>query len=237
MNKIIISFIAFCGIVAICRHIVSDIKQEERIVVLENLVEELYRRNESYNFISSNDCNEYASAATETTLPTKSAKSNKNIVSPSSENRKNNRRNDTLKFSSPILLELNTIDSATLVKIPGIGAKTASIIINYRNRLGGFYSPYQISEKLTWDGAQEHMNDWCNNWLKADQKLIRKIDINKADFKQILRHPYLNYEQTKAIVNYRDKHKTIKDISFLKMLEEFDQEDINKLEYYLDSGQ
>ena len=76
------------------------------------------------------------------------------------------------------------------------------------------------------------MNDWCSNWLKADQKLIMKIDINKADFKQILRHPYLNYEQTKAIVNYRDKHKTIKDISFLKMLEEFDQEDINKLKYY-----
>lgn len=237
MNKIIISFIAFCGIVAICRHIVSDIKQEERIVVLENLVEELYRRNESYNFISSNDCNEYASSTTITTLSTKTTKSNKNIILPSSENRKNNRRNDTLKFSSPILLELNTIDSATLVKIPGIGAKTASIIINYRNRLGGFYSPYQIAEKLTWDGAQEHMNDWCSKWLKADQKLIMKIDINKADFKQILRHPYLNYEQTKAIVSYRDKHKTIKDISFLKMLEEFDQEDINKLEYYLDFGQ
>ena len=236
MNKIIISFIAFCGSVAICRHIVSDIKQEERIVVLENLVEELYRRNESYNFISSNDCNEHASSTTKTALPTKTAKSNKNIVSPSSENR-NNRRNDTLKFSNPILLELNSIDSATLVKIPGIGAKTASIIINYRNRLGGFYSPYQIAEKLTWDGAQEHMNDWCSKWLKADQKLIMKIDINKADFKQILRHPYLNYEQTKAIVNYRDKHKTIKDISFLKMLEEFDQEDINKLEYYLDFGQ
>lgn len=236
MNKIIISFIAFCGIVAICRHIVSDIKQEERIVVLENLVEDLYRRDESYNYISKNDCKEYVSAATETALPTKSAKSNKNIVSPSSEN-KNNRRYDTLKFSNPILLELNAIDSATLVKIPGIGAKTASIIINYRNKLGGFYSPYQIAEKLTWDGAQEHMNDWCSNWLKADQKLIRKIDINKADFKQILRHPYLNYEQTKAIVSYRDKHKTIKDISFLKMLEEFDQEDINKLEYYLDFGQ
>lgn len=237
MNKIIISFIAFCGIVAICRHIVSDIKQEERIVVLENLVEDLYRRDESYNYISKNDCNEYASSTTKTTLSTKTDKSNKNIILPSSENRKNNRRNDTLKFSNPILLELNAIDSATLVKIPGIGAKTASIIINYRNKLGGFYSPYQISEKLTWDGAQERMNDWCNNWLKSDQKLIRKIDINKADFKQILRHPYLNYEQTKAIVNYRDKHKTIKDISFLKMLEEFDQEDINKLEYYLDFGQ
>ena len=237
MNKIIISFIAFCGIVAICRHIVSDIKQEERIVVLENLVEELYRRNESYNFIISNDCNEHASSTTKTTLSTKTDKSNKNIILPSSENRKNNRRKDTLKFSSPILLELNTIDSATLVKIPGIGAKTASIIINYRSRLGGFYSPYQIAEKLTWDGAQEHMNDWCSNWLKADQKLIRKIDINNADFKQILRHPYLNYEQTKAIVNYRDKHKTIKDINFLKMLEGFDQKDINKLEYYLDFEQ
>lgn len=236
MNKIIISFIAFCGIVAICRHIVSDIKQEERIVVLENLVEDLYRRDESYNYISKNDCKEYVSAATETALPTKTAKSNKNTVSLSSEN-KNNRRYDTLKFSNPILLELNAIDSATLVKIPGIGAKTASIIINYRNRLGGFYSPYQIAEKLTWDGAQEHMNDWCSKWLKADQKLIMKIDINKADFKQILRHPYLNYEQTKAIVSYRDKHKTIKDINFLKMLEGFDQEDINKLEYYLDFEQ
>ena len=42
MNKIIITFITFCLFVLICRHIVSDVKQNERMDVLEQKVENLY---------------------------------------------------------------------------------------------------------------------------------------------------------------------------------------------------
>ena len=134
---------------------------------------------------------------------------------------------------NPIMLELNVADSATLVKVPGIGAKSASMIISYREKLGGFYSPRRILEKLKWDSAKERMDEWQRNWLKADERLIKKIDINKADFKELLKHPYLNYEQTKAIVNYRDKHRHIESIAVFSMFDSFVAEDIERLSYYI----
>jgi DNA uptake protein ComE-like DNA-binding protein len=43
-------------------------------------------------------------------------------------------------------LELNTIDSLELISINGIGPFYASQIINYRNKLGGFYKREQLME-------------------------------------------------------------------------------------------
>ena len=44
------------------------------------------------------------------------------------------------KFPEGIRVELNTADTATLKKIPGIGSYYARRIVDYRNRLGGFVS-------------------------------------------------------------------------------------------------
>ena len=77
------------------------------------------------------------------------------------------------------------------------------------------------------------MDEWCSLWLKADSALVRRINVNKAGFKEILRHPYISYEQTKALVNYRDKHQSIASIEVLYMLEEFSEDDIARLLPYL----
>ena len=212
MNKIIITFITFCLFVLICRHIVSDVKQNERMDVLEQKVENLY-------FASANK--------TEGLDKTKGTDKTDGI------DLQKEKQQETHKFMNPIMLELNVADSATLVKVPGIGAKSASMIISYREKLGGFYSPRQILEKLKWDSAKERMDEWQRNWLKADERLIKKIDINKADFKELLKHPYLNYEQTKAIVNYRDKHRHIESIAVFSMFDSFVAEDIERLSYYI----
>lgn len=94
-------------------------------------------------------------------------------------------------------------------------------------------TPYQIGEKLVWESAQEKMDEWCRLWLKADTGMIRKLNVNSAGFKDILRHPYISYEQTKALVNYRDKHRRISGLGVLNMLEEFDKNDIERLTPYL----
>jgi len=236
MKKSIISFIVFCGIVALSRHIVNDIKQGERISVLENAVSELY-----LEIASNNEKIDTAYTQPESLAEQPRRSENKNpyiynnvrTKERSTESTRITANKDTLKFTNPILLELNTVDSATLVRVPGIGAKSASMIISYRERMGGFYSPYQISERLTWDGANERMEEWCTKWFKADERFIKKLDINNADFKEILRHPYINYEQTKAIVNYRNKHKKIESINVLELFEEFQKEDIERLRHYL----
>lgn len=236
MKKSIISFIVFCGVVALSRHIVNDIKQGERISVLENAVSELY-----LVIASNNEKIDTTYTQPESLVEQTRKRGSKNpyiynnvrTKEHNVEKARKTENKDTLKFTNPILLELNIVDSATLVKVPGIGAKSASIIISYRERLGGFYSPYQLSERLTWDGANERMEEWCTKWFKADERFINKLDINNADFKGILRHPYINYEQTKAIVNYRNKHKRIESINVLELFEEFQKEDIERLRHYL----
>ena len=44
------------------------------------------------------------------------------------------------------MLDLNRADTAELKKIPGIGSGIARLIVNYRQRLGGFYQIEQLQE-------------------------------------------------------------------------------------------
>ena len=47
---------------------------------------------------------------------------------------------------------------------------------------------------------------------------IRKVDVNRADFKTLVHHPYLNYEQVKRIFNQREKRGMIKNWEQLESL-------------------
>ena len=47
---------------------------------------------------------------------------------------------------------------------------------------------------------------------------IRKVDVNRADFKTLVHHPYLSYEQVKRIVNQREKRGMIKNWAQLEAL-------------------
>jgi DNA uptake protein ComE-like DNA-binding protein len=57
--------------------------------------------------------------------------------------------------------------------------------------------------------------------LFVDTVNRNRININKADFKTLLRHPYLNKNQVRAIVNYRKQHgdfKRVEDIERIHLL-------------------
>lgn len=229
MKKYIYTFACFAVAILVSRHVVSDLKQEERIWALEQQIEALGRERVGNGNVKEEFRDGDKTESRQTTA----------FIDRGSRRRGNRTRKatneafDTLKFASPILLDLNIVDSATLTKIPGIGAKSASMIIRYREQLGGYVTPYQIGEKLVWESAQEKMDEWCRLWLKADTGMIRKLNVNSAGFKDILRHPYMSYEQTKALVNYRDKHRRIPGLEVLNMLEEFDENDIERLTPYL----
>ena len=47
-------------------------------------------------------------------------------------------------------------------------------------------------------------------YLVLEQSEIVKINVNQDEFKTLLRHPYLEYEQVKAIVNHRERKGWIK---------------------------
>ncbi|MCX6233558.1 MAG: helix-hairpin-helix domain-containing protein [Bacteroidetes bacterium] len=101
-----------------------------------------------------------------------------------------------------IIVEINSADSATFDKLRGIGPKFAQRIIKYRDLLGGYYCREQLLEVYGMDSARL-MPIWQN--IYADTGLIRKLDINKASFSELLRHPYLEMDVVKAITRHREK--------------------------------
>ncbi len=140
----------------------------------------------------------------------------------------------TGKFQQVVKLELNTVDSATLVRVPGIAEGTARAILSYREKLGGYYSAEQLREKLTWESAQKNLDSWCNEWFWADESLILKFNINALSFKELVHHPYLSYEEVKAIVKWRDRHKKVANIADLKQLGIEDSTKLEKLLHYVE---
>jgi DNA uptake protein ComE-like DNA-binding protein len=101
----------------------------------------------------------------------------------------------------PHSIELNSADSAGLLPLPGIGPVFAGRIISYRELLGGYHHTGQLSEVY---GMRPETIELIDQYLNIDTSLICKIPLNTASFRQLLRHPYLEYDDVKAIVNYRD---------------------------------
>lgn len=139
----------------------------------------------------------------------------------------------TGKFAEPSRFDLNSIDSLTLIRIPGIASRTASVILTYRRRLGGFVHPRQLAECLTWESARERMDEWCAQWFEADTTRLLPLAINRLSFRQLLRHPYLEYRQVQELVRFRDRYKRIPSIRVLELMESFEASDIERLRPYL----
>jgi DNA uptake protein and related DNA-binding proteins len=113
----------------------------------------------------------------------------------------------------PVVVEINTADSAELMRLNGIGASFSRRIVKYRNLLGGFSSKEQLLEVYGMDSAR--LLPILDN-LTVDQQLIKKINLNTVTIKDLSKHPYLDYYVAKAIVNYRDKHGKYKSVEDLK---------------------
>lgn len=106
------------------------------------------------------------------------------------------------------ILDINIADSTALIDLPQIGQVMASRIHRYRNRLGGFVAMNQLFEIK---GMDTERFETIKPYIVLEQSDIIKINVNQDEFKTLLRHPYLEYEQVKAIVNHREKKGFIKD--------------------------
>lgn len=138
------------------------------------------------------------------------------------------------KFTSPGSISLNEKDTAEWKKVPGIGSAYSARIVKYGELLGGYTSINQLKEVYGVD--DELFNNLlffvCND--NIDPESCSKININELEFKEILAHPYINYEQTKVIMNLRRRIGKIESIDQLAMLEEFTTEDIERIMPYIE---
>jgi len=99
------------------------------------------------------------------------------------------------------IIELNSADSSLLESLPGIGPVLSVRAIKYRELLGGFCSVNQMKEVY---GLSEETFLLIEGRIRVDTLKIRKIDVNKADYGQLLRHPYLEKYDVTAILKYRE---------------------------------
>ncbi|MBI1287599.1 MAG: hypothetical protein GC178_08485 [Flavobacteriales bacterium] len=130
----------------------------------------------------------------------------------------------------PIVVELNSADSTELVKLKGIGPSYSKRIIKYRDMLGGYVSKEQLLEVYGMDSARFLP---ILESLQLDTTIRQRININTAEAKELAHHPYIDWNQAKAIANYRKQHGNYTDLNQIKKIHLINEEVFGRLKPYL----
>lgn len=137
---------------------------------------------------------------------------------------------DTLKY--PIKLQanehivLNTADTTTLKKVPGIGSAWAKRIVSYGQRLGGYVSVKQLLDME--DFPKESID-----YFVVSNPHPHQINLNRLSLNDLRRHPYINFFQARAITDYRRLKGNLSSLDQLRLLKDFPPEAIERLKPYV----
>ena len=112
--------------------------------------------------------------------------------------------------------------------MPGIGSFFARKIVEYRERLGGYYRVQQLLE------IEDFPETAVDFFIIPDDTQFRKLNVNRLSLNELKRHPYINYYQARAIVDYRRLHGRLESLQQLSLLKDFPQEAIERLEPYVE---
>lgn len=173
-------------------------------------------------FLSADSLSEASGTDTSQQLATQAARAK--AIRPRSESKASSRKS---------AVDINTADSAELRTVYGIGAVLSARIVKYRGLLGGFRSLDQLKEVYGIDSVRFTELAPRLTVVSSD---IQRIDLNSADFRTLIRHPYMDKEQTVAILRYREQHGSINALSELLSTHRFEQADLEKLQAYITLG-
>ncbi|MDE7085959.1 MAG: helix-hairpin-helix domain-containing protein [Prevotella sp.] len=121
---------------------------------------------------------------------------------------------------------LNTADTTVLRTVPGIGKHFAHEIMKHGRRLGGYVSVDQLDEI-------DYFPQSSKRYFIIQQPAPQRLNINQLTLSQLRRHPYINFYQAKAIVEYRRLHGPLKSLHDLRLSRDFPPEQIARLEPYV----
>jgi len=132
------------------------------------------------------------------------------------------------KVIAPV--DINAGDSAAFDALPGIGGGYSRRIINFRNRLGGFYKVEQIAETF---GLPDSVFQKIKPLLKISGNDVKKLNVNTAKEEELKAHPYIRWQLAKVITEYKKQHGDFKTLQDLKKIMTIDEETYNKISPYL----
>ena len=121
---------------------------------------------------------------------------------------------------------LNTADTTQLMKVPGIGSYYAKEIVRHGKWIGGYVSVDQLDEI-------EGFPQTAKKYFVVSHPTPQRLNINRLSLQELRRHPYINYYQAKAIVDYRRLHGDIKSLQDLRFSKDFTEGAIRRLEPYV----
>ncbi len=127
-------------------------------------------------------------------------------------------------------IDINLSDTTTYISLPGIGSALAKRIVNFRDKLGGFYRVEQVGETY---GVPDSTFQKIKPYLQANPAAIKKLNINSATFETLRDHPYIKSAIAKSIIAYRQQHGLFKNIDELKNIMSIDANAFEKIKHYV----
>ena len=133
------------------------------------------------------------------------------------------------------ILNLRTADTTELKMIKGIGSYRAKQIIRYREQLGGFVSVEQLREvKALQPLLKDSLStDSLLSHFFIDSVRVVPLKVNSMRVEQLQRHPYLSFDQARAIYELRRRKIQLKSVDQLRTLDCLTEQDIQRLRPYL----
>ena len=127
-----------------------------------------------------------------------------------------------------IKTDINSADTSSLMRIRGIGPVFSRRIVGYRSILGGYFSVDQLLEVY---GMDDKKFAETKPFVYADTTLIVRLRPIDEQFGDLLRHPYLEYDQVSEIFRLRNKG-LLETIDDLKQSPLFSEGDLKRLAPY-----
>jgi len=141
------------------------------------------------------------------------------------------KNNNPTGFIKTEIKDLNKATAIELKSINGIGEKLSERIVKFRTKIGGFQFEDQLNE--VYGLKPEVIERLFNQFKLLSKPSITKVNVNEATFKEVLHLPYIDYELTKKIFEYRDEFAEIQDIEELKKIEGFPLDKFDRIILYL----
>lgn len=141
-----------------------------------------------------------------------------------------NKKEQSAEIPTLYYIDINKADSADLVKLKGIGAFYAKTIIEYRNKLGGFYKIEQLKEVY---GINDEVYAKIENFVVVDNPQIKKININTATFGELIKHPYLDKDAVSKILKLHKQIGGFLKIEDLRSYSALTESQFENVKYYL----
>ncbi len=132
----------------------------------------------------------------------------------------------------PLVIDINAADSSLWESLPGIGAKLSSRIVQFRQKLGGFYGIAQLKEVY---GIPDSTFQKIEPYLRFSGGYSR-LDINAASQEQLAAHPYIKWRGARIISAWKKEHGAFLNSEQLWLTGALDSAGMRKLIPYLILG-